>query len=146
MFHCMKMNIVVAIGAIVLSGCTPRPTDTQVQLAAMQNAKRQVDLQSETCMSAVNADPEFVPLQRHLPANLANATLQQMTDPSYATPEEIQLLSRRRDRLLPCRNPFVAGNSRIVPAAGAEFASSYSKYDANLVPRHGRFDGLVVSG
>jgi hypothetical protein len=59
-------------------------------------------------------------------------SLAQQTDKSYATQHEIDLMSARRERLVPCRKAQIDG-FMVAPAIGVVWIEYYAKADANLL-------------
>lgn len=111
----------VLVTAIAVSGCAQMRWD-------------QADKEMTACVSAVNANPAFADLARRMPM-VAGATpsIAQMANPAMATPHEVELLSARRDALLPCREHYITAIERMSPAQAAIRISFYAEGDANLL-------------
>jgi hypothetical protein len=89
------MNIrIVAVGLSLLAcGCA---TPAQKQFQAMQTSNRGNVEQLKACVAEVRSSPEFAPIAAHIPENSTDLTLQQLSDTSLATPEQVQAVNQRR--------------------------------------------------
>jgi hypothetical protein len=127
----LRRSIVLIALIGMLVGCA---TAAQRQAKAIGSTLSATREQGKACFATINDDPAFAEIERHFPlANIENATLPQMTDQSFATPREVELLSARRDRQIPCRQAFVAGYNSVAPSLAMVWQDIYSKSDANLV-------------
>jgi hypothetical protein len=68
------------------------------------------------CLDARSSGPEFAPLAPHLAGDLRTASLAQLSDTSYATPEEAALVMRAHDAVAPCRQRYLGRLMHELPA------------------------------
>jgi hypothetical protein len=101
-----------ALGIALLCGCT----QAQRQLQAMRTTQQQAGAELKACASALYNSPEYAPLRAHWPYSVHDATLQQLSDPSLATPNEAQALLSTHPRLAACREAFIASLAQSEPA------------------------------
>jgi hypothetical protein len=91
----------------VIGACA---TAAQRDAQALKGTVTTVNQQATACFAAVDSDPAFADLYRHVPLNdVRQASLAQQTDPSFATPHEIELLSERRGKQEACRKIVTNG-------------------------------------
>ncbi len=114
-----------------LAGCA---TAAQRQADVVRTTLSQVQAQGKACTTAVNSDPIYQDLAQHFPlTDINQATLFQLSDQSYATPHEVELLSQRHDRLVPCRKLYVDGYGQVAPALATDYQELFAKADDILV-------------
>lgn len=114
----------------LLAGCA---TAAQRQAETIKTTIAATQQQANACFDAVNSDPAYAEIGRHVPLNnVRQASLTQQTDKSYVTPHEVDLLSARRERLLPCRKALIDG-FMVAPPIGVVWMDYYAKADANLL-------------
>lgn len=101
---------IALISVIALSGCA---TQAQRQFQAMRQGNQQHLAQMKVCATAVYNSPEYAALRPHAPINLADATLQQLSDASVATPEEVQAIFATHPRFKECRKNLLNGRRPI---------------------------------
>jgi hypothetical protein len=115
----------------VLGGCA---TAAQREAETIKATLTQTRAQVSACVAAINSDPAFADLDRHWPqADIGQATLSQQTDPTYATPRDVELISARHDRLVPCRKANVEGYYRVAPAMASVYQEGYARSDELII-------------
>jgi hypothetical protein len=81
--------------------------------------------------SAYEQRPEI--LRKHVPLNVADATLAQLSDRSIATDDEVQALLAHYPPIQSCRKTFLDQLARSHPSIAAILASGYTRADGSLV-------------
>src|SRR5689334_19559782 len=95
------------VALIVLAGLSACATAAKREGKMLAEAIATAKGQANACMGPINSDPTYSDLARHAPlANFGEATISQLTDPSFATQHEVDLASERHDRLLPCLKAY----------------------------------------
>jgi hypothetical protein len=114
-----------------LGGCA---TAAQREGETIKATLAQTRTQVSACIASINSDPTFADLDRHWPqADIGQATLSQQTDPTYATPRDVELVSARHDRLVQCRKANVEGYYRVAPAMATVYQEGYARSDELLI-------------
>jgi hypothetical protein len=122
------MMLAAFLGA--LSGCATAAQRQGQTITATLAATR---AQGDVCFGAINTDPSYADIARHFPLqDVTLALLTQQTDPTFATPHEVELLSSRHDRMVPCRQAWVSG-FMVAPSLGTIYLETYAKSDDNLL-------------
>jgi hypothetical protein len=84
----------------LLAGCA---TAAQRQYQAMVSNDRSAVQDLQACAAAVYNSPEFTPLRRHVPYKATDATLEQLSDNSFASDEEVRIILAVHPELQSCR-------------------------------------------
>jgi hypothetical protein len=115
---------------ILLCGC---PTAAQRELQSMRARQHEAVAEFSACGVAIYNAPESAPIRAHIPLNLNDVTLQQLSDPSYATPEEAQVIFANHQNLQICRKAFLSKLSVAEPAVVPIRIASFNKSDDNRI-------------
>jgi hypothetical protein len=102
--------VLAAIG-LLLAGCAAQQT-------------REATAHATSCLSAAYASPEAAPFRAREPFNASDATLQQLSDSSLATPEEIRSIEATFPRLKSCENRLIAELRGLAPTIAPLFAEN----------------------
>jgi hypothetical protein len=94
-----RVTSVIAIAAL-LAGCA---TAAQRQYQAMASNNQSAVQELQACTKALYDSPEYAPLRRHAPYKVSDATLEQLSDNSLATDDEIKLILALHPQLQSCR-------------------------------------------
>src|SRR6516165_11553130 len=84
--------------AAFLAGCA---TAAQRQYQAMASNNQSAVQDLRICSETVYNSPEFAPLRRHLPFKVTDATLEQLSDNSLASDDEIKVILALHPQLQP---------------------------------------------
>jgi hypothetical protein len=116
--------------ALGLAGCA-----TNAQRQAQQIAQNWQTTASElqACTSEVYNAPESEPLRRHLPYNVLNATLEQLTDSAKASDDEIKAIYAQNPKLQECRNSALHSLSTTTPTVVPILIDGYQKNDQIVI-------------
>ncbi len=127
----MRRYVMLAVLAGVLSGCA---TAAQRQAQQMGQSMATARDQATACFGQINSDPAYTDLlERHSALKDVHlATLAQQTDPSYVTQREVDLLSERRERGMPCRQVLIDGY-KVAPTVDVLWTELYARHDAALI-------------
>jgi hypothetical protein len=120
----------IAIIASFLAGCV---TSADRQYKAMINDNQGAWQTIEECSTAIFYSSDFEPLRRHTPFSVNQATLQQMTDSSLATEDEIAAFFKIQPEKQACRTPFLNRISQTMPTLAAVWASMFAKSDDSVI-------------
>jgi hypothetical protein len=110
----------------LLCGC---PTAAQREFQTMRTGQHQAVAEFGACSTAIYNAPENAPIRAHIPLSLNDATLQQLSDPSYATPEEAQVIFSNHPKLQLCRKAFLNVLAQAEPAVVPVRIGSFNKAD-----------------
>ena len=114
----------------LLAGCT---TAAQRQYQAIKSNNQSALQDLQTCAMAVYNSPELAPLRRHLPFKPTDATLEQLTDASLATDEEIRVILEEHPKLQSCRQHTMDQISQTTPTAVPIFLGIATKSEDSLI-------------
>ena len=82
---------------------------------------------------AIYDSPAYAPLRAHMPLDIRDATLQQLSDPSLATGTEVAAILQEHPQTQACRKAFLDEISQLTPSVGAIFMAQYTKSDDSLM-------------
>jgi hypothetical protein len=114
----------------VLFGCA---TAAQRQLAGMAANTQAASQNFQNCALAIYNAPELEPLRRDLPANPVNASLAQLANTNYVSPEEAQLILANHPKLQACRQQFISELSQATPTLAPIFVKAITATDNSTV-------------
>lgn len=124
-------NITAALAVVaVTAGCA---TPAQRQFQAMKTGNALQASQVKACSAQVYRSAEYDPIRSHLPESPSDATLQQLSDRSFATPEEIKAISVTHPRAQACRKAFLQGLTQTEPSLVPILTASYNKNEDDLL-------------
>jgi CRISPR/Cas system CMR-associated protein Cmr5 small subunit len=125
------MDIVRALGLVLLlSGCTTA-AQRQYQSIAADNQSAKQNLQA--CTLAIYNSASYDLLRKHVPYDVNQLTLQQLSDNSFATPEEIDAILMIHPPLQSCRQEFLSQISQTTPSLVPTVAIMLAKAEDSLV-------------
>jgi hypothetical protein len=128
--HSRFKKAVALIGLWLLSGCA---TQAQREFQTMRTGQHEAVAEFGACGAAIYNAPESAPIRAHIPLNLNDVTLQQLSDPSYATPEETQVMFSTHPKIQLCRKSFLAKLTQAEPAVVPIRIASFNKSDDNRI-------------
>jgi hypothetical protein len=67
------------------------------------------------CSAEVYNSPEYAPIRRHVPLRTTDITLEQLSDATKATPEEIAIITATHPRLQQCRRAALEQIAQTTP-------------------------------
>jgi len=98
--------------AVLVAGCA---TAAQRQYQAMVNNDRSAVQDLRACSETVYNSSEFAPLRRHIPFRANDATLEQLSDNSLATDDEVKIILVVHPQLQSCRKQALDRISQSTP-------------------------------
>jgi hypothetical protein len=113
-----------------LAGCA---TAAQQQYRAMAENNRSAVEELATCEMALYDSPEIAPLRSDLPLNVNNASLEQLSNTSFANDVEIRIILNNHPKLQACRQQFIDQISSSAPTLALIFLAMTTKEDNDLV-------------
>jgi hypothetical protein len=121
---------VFAIAAL-LAGCATTAAQREYQTMVSNDRTAVQDLQA--CTLAVYDSPEFAPLRRHAPYKATDATLEQLSDNSLATDDEIKLILENHPKIQACRKQAFDRISQSTPTLVPIMLAYITKTEDSLV-------------
>jgi hypothetical protein len=112
---------------LALTGCQSTPgqdADPIIRAAVTQ---------FQQCWSTAYNLPEVETLHRHRPLDLRDATLEQLSDKSKVTPEDIRALNILHTKIQECRRPYIQVYDEVAPSLASLYESIWQKYDESLI-------------
>ena len=120
-----------AVGLLLLAcGCA---TQAQRQYQSISTNIKTASEQIAACAAAVYNSPEAASLRPHMPLQPIDVTLEQMSDSSVATDQEIHAIFVTHPRVQECRKTYMAEISQSTPSLVPIYASFYNKTEDNLL-------------
>lgn len=107
---------------MMASGYTPESPN----LRASVDKIRPVLAHTAACISALYGAPAAEPIRRHAPFNPAEASPTQLSDPSFATADEVAAITLLYPQLQECRNNTLSQLSGSMPALVPILAQEYA--------------------
>jgi hypothetical protein len=123
-------TLILAAIALSLGGCA---TAAQRQAFQINENTKAAQAHFIACNAAVYDEPETAPIRSHLPLNLADASLQQLTDTAKPTPDEIQALYVRYPKLHACQADYLRELAPATPTLVPVLADSFRRFDQNMI-------------
>lgn len=122
----LPSTLVIIAVAGLLCACGTQP---QRQFQSMRTKNQENLLQFRACVDAVHNLPEYALLRPHVPPSIQSTTLDQLSDKSFATPEEAQAIFATHPSLQQCRKSFLDGVAKSEPSVVPILVASYNKAD-----------------
>jgi hypothetical protein len=122
--------LVTLSAALFLNGCA---TQAQRQFAAIKTENQENNAQIKACVAAVYNLPENAPLRQHIPLNITDVTLQQLSDTSLASQDEIHAILVAHPQLQQCRKAFLTNLAQTEPSVVPILTTTYNKNEDDLV-------------
>jgi len=123
-------RLLTVAAVCVLAGCA---TQAQRQAQTIATNTRATVAQLEACVLAIYNSPEAEPLRPHLPFKVQEATLQQMTDTSKATDEQVNAIFALHPKLQACRQVELQNLATATPSVVPILVSAFNKDDESLI-------------
>ena len=123
-----KLTTLIAVSVLV--GCQ---TAAQRQANQMQIGIHDTVTQVKACVTTAYNGPEGALIRPHRPLDVSDATLQQLNDPSFASPEEVAAIYTLHDRVQQCRKEELQRFSSIVPSLVPILSDLFTDSDAALL-------------
>lgn len=120
----------IAAMASLLFGCG---TGAQRQYQAMTVNNQGAVQRLTACSMETYNSPEFAPLRAHIPLSVANATLEQLSDRSFATGEEIRIILATHPRFQECRKAALTQIAQTTPTIVPIMLGLINKSEESLV-------------
>jgi hypothetical protein len=125
----MRAATVAAMAGLLL-GCA---TAAQRQYQAMTVNNQGAVQKLTACSMETYNSPEFAPLRAHIPLSVANATLEQLSDRSFATDAEIRIILAAHPRFQECRKAALSQIAQTTPTIVPIMLDLINKSEESLV-------------
>jgi hypothetical protein len=116
--------------SVSLAACATA-AQRQYQTMVTNDKSAVQDLQS--CSMAIYNSPEFAPLREHLPSNVTQATLEQLSDNRLATDGEIKIILAVHPQLQACRKQALDRISQSTPTLVPILLATLTKNEDSLI-------------
>jgi hypothetical protein len=126
----MRSLFIAFSAALLLSACA---TQAQRQFQEMRTTNQEIAAQLKACSAAVYNSAEFVPLRPHIPLSISDTTLEQLSDTTLASPDEIRAIFAVHPRLQECRKTALAALLQIEPSVVLILTTSFNKGEDTLL-------------
>ena len=120
----------LALSAFILTGCA---TAAQRQYQGMVINAQSAGTNIQACVQPVYESPDAAPIRPHIPMNVKDATLQQLSDKSFANDAEINAILVTHPKLNDCRQQFLTQLSQTTPSISAIWASFFAENEQHLI-------------
>lgn len=120
------MRTLTIVALLLLTGCA---TAAQRQYQAMETGNQALLTQLNTCARADYNAPEAAPIRRHIPLEMQAISPAQLSNPSFATNDEIPAIVWFHDRVSLCRKQGMEGLVHTTPSFVPIFAKAFSAAD-----------------
>jgi hypothetical protein len=122
----------LAFASTLIAGCGA--TTAQRQFQTMRAGYQAAATELLACVATLDSKPDYAPVLSHLPslANKALPTAAQLSDDTYATPDEAQLMLRYEGELTQCRRAPYDRAVALNPALAPIFDRAILASSANL--------------
>ena len=105
----------------------------QRQFEAIKTENQENNAQIKACAAAIYSSPEYAPLRQHIPLTITDATLQQLSDSSLASQDEIHAILVAHPQLQQCRKAFLTNLAQTEPSVVPIITTTYNKNEDDLV-------------
>ena len=120
----------VLVMAGLLLGCA---TAAQRQYQAIAVNNRAALQGYEGCVTAIYDQPELEPLRHDLPRNVQNASLAQLANSSFVSPEQTRLILANHPKYQACRQQFINQIAPAMPAVATVVLKGATDTDNRIV-------------
>jgi len=120
---------VVAIATLLVACATAAQRQYETIVSNDRSALEGLQL----CAANVYNSPEFSPLRRHAPIKIIDATLEQLSDDSFATDDEIKAILQIHPKLQWCRQQALDRISQSTPTLSAIMLVMVTKNEDSLI-------------
>lgn len=125
-----QARVLFVIGVVALAGCA---TQAQRQGANIRDSTVQASNNLKVCIAGVHALPEFQPLKAHIPNIGEQPSLQQLTDKSYASDEEIAAVLVEHPKSQQCIQQFIGALMPTTPTIALIFSQAAKTNEDSLL-------------
>jgi hypothetical protein len=132
-FH-MRARLLAAAGilAVCLSGCQTEPQKQSQVIQQQIDATETAFATLHSCMNQLTGSPAHAALRAHGPP-AGKYSLEPISDPSYATDEEIKALYAARPHTLTCRYAFLNQLANVGPGYVPIFTREWDQADDSFI-------------
>lgn len=126
----MRLTVIAALFSVSLCGCA---TQAQRQFQAIKTGNQEHGAQFKACAASIYNSPEFASLRPHVPPSASDTTLEQLSDPSFATPSEVQAIFSTHPKFQECRKALLNGLAQSEPSLVPILTAAYNKNEDDLL-------------
>ena len=126
------MRPLAGVALLLMAGCSMQQP---YQAQAMNNGNGGATLlaQVEACARAAYDAPDTAALRPHAPMDLRQASLAQLSDPSFPTNADIPLIKQWHDRISACRQQMMSVLAQAMPSVVPILTRALSAADDDIV-------------
>lgn len=129
-----KRNIYLIFAAILVIGTVGAcSTGAQRHAQAITDNNSASGQQLLSCLKAIYDSPVSEPIRRHMPMDVRTATLEQMTDSSFATDVEIAAILDIHPQAQTCKQTFLDRITQTTPSLVPILASIMTMSESSLI-------------
>lgn len=99
----------------------------------MRIGNQEAVAEAKACAMAVYNSPGYAPLRAHIPANMNDATLQQLSDPALAEPEEVAAIYSTHPHAQECRKALLQKLATTEPAVVPILVTTFNKNEDDVL-------------
>jgi hypothetical protein len=125
-----RRPLTLLVMLVLLAGCS---TGAQRQSQAIRENDGASGQQLRACAEAVYNSPAFDPIRPKLPMDVRKATIEQQTDSSMATDEQIAAVLDTHPRLQACRQTYLDRESETTPSRVPIISAFLAKSESSLI-------------
>lgn len=131
----MDSSVVKCLAVLITTAtiCTACTTGAQRKAQAIRENSHLAIANMNICVQTVYDSPDFAPLRAHIPGPHSQATLEQQTDPAFATDEEIKALFAEHPKANACRQQLLDQLVQQTPTFVPILASAYSRIEDGMI-------------
>jgi hypothetical protein len=107
-------------------GCT---TAAQTQGELVKRNVQEATQRLRPCFEAIETNPTYKGLADRIPIGSGPSTLMQLGNTGLATKDEVELIVKRHNDLLPCREKYITEMMNILPGLIPTIVETYHKAD-----------------
>lgn len=126
----MVNRAIAWLAICLLAGCA---TAAQRQGQAIATNSQDAGQKLQSCMLAVSNSADFDPIRPHGLANVNEATLEQLSDASFATDDEIKAILVTHPKFQLCRTNFLNQIAQTTPTVVPIMAATWMRQEDALV-------------
>lgn len=121
---------IACVALCLLAGCG---TAAQRQAQAIASNNQDAGQQVKSCVLAVYDSADYDPIRPHAPANVDEATLEQLSDASFATDEEVKAILLIHPKFQLCRTNYLNQIAETTPTVVPIMAATFTRQENALV-------------
>jgi len=123
-------SLAMLLAAALAGGCAMESTKRSEEIVKLTSVQTEV---MRGCIEGVYASADFEAARRRLPSDVAQATLEQETDPSIARDPEIAAVLKVHPKLQVCRKTFLDGLTQSQPTLVPIYALVFNVTENSLL-------------